>query len=275
MPRIAETIRRRGRPCDATNHGGTCRLPRDVRLTLAAHPPASPCSKNRLADLDAALVCDDMFIGHYGVGFGAKRWAPAVSLGVLFVACQLADLLWPTLVLTGVERVEIDPGNTAVTPLRFVSYPYSHSLEALVIWGLLVAALYWMVRRSTVAAVTIAVAVVSHWVLDWITHRPDVPLTVTGSTRVGLGLWNSIPATIIVESVIFAAGVFLYVRTTRARDRIGSIGCWTLVGFLAVVYVANLAGPPPPSAFAVAWTAEALWLVALWAYWVDSHREVR
>ena len=76
-----------------------------------------------------------MFIGHYGVGFGAKRAAPGVSLGMLFFACQLADLLWPTLVLLGVEHVRIDPGNTAVTPLAFEWYPYSHSLEGLVLWG--------------------------------------------------------------------------------------------------------------------------------------------
>lgn len=214
-----------------------------------------------------------MFIGHFGLGFGAKRAAPAVSLGVLFAACQFADLLWPTLVLVGVEHVEVDPGNTVVTPLAFVSYPYSHSLEALIIWGVIAAAAYLMIRRARIsAAVTIAALVVSHWLLDWITHRPDMPLTVSGTTRVGLGLWNSLPETVAVEGLIFAGGVIVYARTTRARDRIGSIGCWTLVGFLAVVYAANLAGPPPPNAIAVAWAAEAMWLLVVWAQWVDRHR---
>jgi hypothetical protein len=216
-----------------------------------------------------------MFIGHYGLGFGAKRVAPSVSLGTLFAACQLADLLWPTLVLLGVERVRIDPGNTAVTPLDFVHYPYSHSLEGLVIWGVLAAVAYRLIHRSRLsAAVTVAALVVSHWVLDAIVHRPDLPLTFHGSTRVGLGLWDSLPGTVFVEGLIFAVGVYAYTRATRPRDRIGSIGFWSLVGFLALVYVANLVGPPPPGATAVAWAGEAMWLLVVWGFWVDRHREV-
>jgi membrane-bound metal-dependent hydrolase YbcI (DUF457 family) len=214
-----------------------------------------------------------MFIGHFGLGFGAKRIAP-VSLGVLFAACQWADLLWPTLVLVGVERVEVDPGNTAVTPLNFVAYPYSHSLEALGLWAVAAAVVYWFIRRSSLSAsFVIGGLVLSHWVLDWITHRRDMPLTVSGSERVGLSLWNSVPGTVIVETVIFAAGVIVYLRATRSLDRVGSIGCWTLIGFLALVYAANLAGPPPPSASIVAWSAQAMWLLVAWAYWIDKHRE--
>jgi FtsH-binding integral membrane protein len=214
-----------------------------------------------------------MFLGHYGLGFGAKKLTPSVSLGVLFAASQFADLLWPTLVLLGVEKVQIDPGITVVTPLNFVSYPYSHSLEGLVIWGVLFGLVYWLIRRSRLsAAVVVAALVVSHWVLDAIVHRADLPLTFHGSTRVGLGIWYSLPATIFVEGVIFAAGVLGYTQATRARDRIGSIGFWSLVGFLAVVYVANLFGPPPPSSTAVAWAAEAMWLLVAWGYWVDKHR---
>src|SRR5881394_2650466 len=130
-----------------------------------------------------------MFIGHFGLGFGAKRAAPVVSLGVLFAACQWADLLWPTLVLAGMERVDVDPGNTVVTPLHFVAYPYSHSLEALLLWALVAAVVYWGIRRSSLSApFVIAGLVISHWVLDWITHRPDMPLTVSGNDRVGLSL---------------------------------------------------------------------------------------
>jgi hypothetical protein len=216
-----------------------------------------------------------VFIGHFGLGLGTKRAAPAVSLGVLFAACQLADLVWPTLLLFGIERVDIDPGNTAVTPLNFVFYPYSHSLEALALWGAAAGAAYWLIHRShTAGSFTIAALVVSHWVLDWISHRPDMPLTFRGTTRVGLGLWNSVPATVAMEGAIFMAGVLMYWQTTRARDRIGSIGFWVLVGMLALIYAANLAGPPPPNSFAVAWAAEAMWLLMLWAYWIDRHRDV-
>ena len=214
-----------------------------------------------------------MFIGHFGLGFGAKRGAPSASLGTLFAACQFADLLWPTLVLLGHERVEILPGATKVTPLDFVAYPYSHSLLALCAWGLAFGALYWAIRRSRISAgVTLALLVVSHWALDYLTHRADMPLTLSGPGRFGLGLWNSIPGTLAVELAIFAIGVALYLRETTARDRIGSIGLWALVGFLLAVYVANVFGPPPPGAIAVAWSAEAMWLLVIWGYWVDKHR---
>jgi membrane-bound metal-dependent hydrolase YbcI (DUF457 family) len=214
-----------------------------------------------------------MFLGHFGLAFGVRTVSPSISLGALFLACQFADLLWPTLLLAGVERVEISPGVTAVTPLDFVSYPYSHSLSALVVWSVMVGAAYVALRRApATAAVTLALLVVSHWVLDYITHRPDLPLTIGGARRVGLGLWNSVPGTLAAELGIFGAGLVLYLRSTAARDRIGSIGLWALVAFLLVVYLASAFGPPPPSASAVAWSAQAMWLLVLWGYWVDRHR---
>ena len=214
-----------------------------------------------------------MFLGHFGLGFGAKKAAPAASLGTLFAACQFADLLWPTLVLLGYERVEILPGATKMTPLNFVSYPYSHSLLALCAWGVAFGAIYRAIRRAKIsAAVTIALLVVSHWVLDYVTHRPDLPLTLSGPDRLGLGLWNSTPGTLAVELAIFAIGLAIYLRETTSRARIGSIGLWSLVGFLVIVYAANTIGPPPPSSAAVAWSAEAMWLLVIWGYWVDKHR---
>jgi hypothetical protein len=217
-----------------------------------------------------------MFLGHFGVGFVGKRAAPAVSLGTLFTAGQLADLLWPTLVLLGIERFEIRPGITAVTPLDFVSYPYSHSLVALSAWGVLFGTLYALINRSRVAtAITLALVVVSHWMLDVLVHRPDMPVTVSGTMRLGFGLWNSVPGTLITELSMFTAGVVLYARKTTARDRIGSVAFGSLVGFLLVVFFLNVSGPPPPSVGAVAWSAEAMWLLGIWAYWVDRHRMVR
>jgi hypothetical protein len=214
-----------------------------------------------------------MFIGHFGLGFGAKKAAPAVSLGTLFLACQFADLLWPTLVLLGVEVVEVQPGATRMTPLNFVSYPYSHSLLALSLWGVVFGGVYFAIRGARVStAVTLALLVVSHWVLDYVTHRPDLPLTMHGAGRYGLGLWGSIPGTLAVELTIFAVGLTLYLRETTPRDRVGSIGLWLLVGFLLVVYVASAFGPPPPDGTAVAWSAQAMWLLVAWGYWVDNHR---
>jgi len=215
-----------------------------------------------------------MFIGHFAVGLAAKRAAPSISLGVLFLAAQLADLVWPNLVLLGVERVEIDPGNTAFTPLNFVSYPYSHSLTAMIGWGALAALIYSQWRKASVgAAGLVLVVVVSHWALDAMSHRPDLPLTMFGAKRVGLGLWHSVEATIVVETLMLAVGVWLYCQATRARDRVGSIGFWTLVGFLIAVNIGNIVGPPPPSATAVALVAQSLWLLVWWAFWVDRHRD--
>ena len=217
-----------------------------------------------------------MFIGHFALGFGAKRLHPAVSLGTLFLACQFADLLWPTLVLSGVERVIVEPGNTAYTPLRFAYYPYSHSLMALVVWGLVVGAAYRAIREAPLApALLLAALVLSHWVLDVATHRADMPFTIHGRTKIGFGLWQSVPWTIAVESVMFVAGVAIYARTTAPRDRAGTIGLWALAGFLAVVNVANILGPPPPSAAAVAWTTEAMWILIAAGYYVDGHRRRR
>ena len=214
-----------------------------------------------------------MFLGHFGLAFAAKPAAPAVSLGTLFLACQFADLLWPMLLLGGVERVTIDPGNTAFTPLAFEHYPYSHSLLTLAGWAVLVAMLYRALGHIGVrAAVIVGLVVWSHWWLDFVTHRPDLPLAPGGAARLGLGLWNSVPGTLVVETLLFAAGVLLYARATRARDRAGSIGLWSLVAVLFAVHLANAFGPPPPGATAIAIAGFAMWLFVWWGYFVDRHR---
>jgi hypothetical protein len=214
-----------------------------------------------------------MFLGHFALAFGAKRAAPAVSLGALILACQLADLLWPVLVLLGTERVEVRPGATAVTPLDFVHYPYSHSLVALAVWGAVAGLVYAAATRSTAfAGVLVGTLVLSHWVLDAIAHRPDMPLTVSGNTRVGLGLWNSVGATLAVELMLFLVGLGLYLRGTVARDRVGSIGLWSLVALLLLVYGGAVFGPPPPDVTAVVVPAFAMWLIVLAGYWIDAHR---
>ena len=217
-----------------------------------------------------------MFAGHFGIALAGKRVAPAASLGTLFAAAQFADLLWPNLVLLGIERVEIAPGATAVTPLDFIEYPYSHSLLALVLWGSAAAVLYrFRFRTRSAEAITIALLVVSHWILDAVTHRPDMPLWIGDGPRLGLGLWNSVPGTLIVETALLAAGVAFYIGRTRARDRIGVVALWCLIAFLVVVTVANLLGPPPPSAAAVAWTAQSMWVLVAWGHWIDRHRSRR
>ncbi len=213
-----------------------------------------------------------MFVGHFGVGFAGKAAAPRVSLGTLVLASQFIDLLWPTLLLLGLERVEIRPGITRVTPLDFVSYPISHSLLAVVLWGALFAGVYHLARRSAAGSAVLFGAVVSHWLLDLLTHRPDLPLLPGSGPKVGLGLWSSLPATLVVELALLAAGVALYVRATRPRDRAGTWSLAGLVTFLLVVYAANLFGGAPPDSKAIALAGHAQWLLVVWAYAIDRHR---
>jgi hypothetical protein len=214
-----------------------------------------------------------MFLGHWAVGFGAKRLAPRASLGTLFLAAQWVDLVWPTFLLLGWESVRIAPGATRSTPLDFADYPWTHSLAAGLGWGVLLGALYFAARRSARGAGVVAAAVTSHWLLDLVVHRPDLPLAPGGGPHVGLGLWHSLAGTAAVELLLLAAGAVVYARATRARDRAGAVGFAALLTFLVVVYAANLLGPPPPSAAAVAWAGHAQWVLVGWGYWLDRHRE--
>lgn len=217
-----------------------------------------------------------MFLGHFALGFAAKRAAPRVSLAALFAAAQFADLLWPIFVGAGVELVRIAPGNTAFTPLDFVSYPYSHSLVALFFWGVVFGAAYRLIvhRNGNTVAVLLAL-VLSHWVLDVASHRADMPLYPDGP-KLGFGLWNSAAATLVVELAMFAVGVWIYSDTTRARDGRGRWGYVGLVALMLLAYFSAAFGPPPPSVSAL-WIAGLVGGIVLmaWAWWVDRHREPR
>ena len=214
-----------------------------------------------------------MFLGHFGLALAAKRVAPQPSLGTAVLAAQWADGVWPVLVLTGVERVEIHPGITTVTPLDFVSYPYSHGLVADLVWAAAFAGVYGALRKDWRGASWLAVLVMSHWVLDVASHRPDMP-TWPGGPKLGAGLWNSLPATLVVEFALFAAGLGLYLASTRSRDRAGRVLLWAFAITLVVLYLAAVFGPPPPSVQALAVTGLLGWLFVGWAYWIDRHRVV-
>ena len=213
-----------------------------------------------------------MFIGHFAVAMAAKRAAPHTSLGLLFGAAQLADLLWPPLLLAGVERASVRPGDTAFTPLAFEHYPWSHSLLMLTVWGALLGGVYAWRRGDRRAALVLAALVASHWLLDWVTHRPDMPLVPGAGPKLGLGLWNNVAATLAVEGVLFAVCVWVYSQATVPRDRAGRWGWIALVAFLALLQAANVVSPPPPNMTAVAVGGLLLWLPVLWGAWIDRHR---
>jgi membrane-bound metal-dependent hydrolase YbcI (DUF457 family) len=215
-----------------------------------------------------------MFLGHFAAGLAAKRLAPRTSLGTLLAAAQLIDLVWPALVLAGVERVRIAPGDTAFTPLAFEHYPWTHSLLMACAWAAGFAVLYRARTGSSRGAAVVGGLVVSHWVLDLVAHRPDLPLA-PGAAMVGLGLWNSVAGTLVVEGALFAGGVLLYATGTRARNRTGAVALAALVAFLVLVYGANAAGPPPPSAQAIGAAGLLTWLFVPWGAWIDRNREPR
>jgi hypothetical protein len=212
-----------------------------------------------------------MFLGHLGVAMAAKRAAPRTSLGTLVAASVWIDLVWPALLLAGVERVRIDPGNTAVTPLDFERYPFTHSAVAVAGWAVLFGAVYLALVGYRRGAVVAGVLVASHWVLDLVVHRPDLPLAF-GGPKVGLGLWNSVPATLAVELALLLGGLVVYARAFPARDAVGRWALAALVVFVLLVYAANVLGPPPPSEKAIAVGGFAQWLFVAWAAWIDRHR---
>jgi len=214
-----------------------------------------------------------MFIGHFAMGFAAKRAAPRASLAILLAAPQVLDILWPIFNLCGIERAHIQPGATAASPLVLEYMPYSHGLVATIGWSLLVGVAYALLRRDVRTAIVLGLLVSSHWVLDWISHSPDMPILHGDGPRYGLGLWNSIPATLCVESAMLLTGVLIYTRTTRPRDRIGSIALWALVAVLAAMFVGTMFGPPPPDGNAVFIAAIAAWSLLAVAWWIDRHRE--
>ena len=214
-----------------------------------------------------------MFIGHFGLAMAAKKAAPEVSLGTTILAAEFLDAVWPLLVLGGIETFEIKPGITLLSPLDFTSYPWSHSLAMTMVWAALFALAYFAIRRKPRAALLVGALVASHWLLDWIVHRPDLPLYPGDPSRHGLGLWNSLPITLALELGLFGLGIYLFVTSSRPRDRIGSIAFWALIALLVVSYAGATFGPPPPSVNAVAVSALLGYLMAAWGWWIDRHRE--
>ena len=216
-----------------------------------------------------------MFVGHLAVAFIGKRAAPSVSLGWHMAAVTALDLIWPFLLLAGVETVTIQRRATAFTPLVFDSYPWSHSLVMSVFWA---AVLYGLARwrgASKQAARVLGILVVSHWVLDFVSHAPDMPLWPGSSPRFGLGLWNSIPATLVVEGLLWVAGITVYLKLRRPLRWQGVLAFWSFVAVCTLMWIAGPWSPPPPSVRSLAWFGLIGWLVIPWSDWADRHSAPR
>jgi hypothetical protein len=218
-----------------------------------------------------------MFIGHFGLSLVAKKAAPKVSLGMLFIATQFVDLLWPFLLITHVEKVAITPGYTKTNAFEFLYFPYTHSLLMGIVWGAVLGGMYWLFKRDTRSAVVIGLCVVSHWFLDLIVHTADLPITPFSDVKVGFGLWNHVIITLVVEFILLAIGIYDYVVLTKAKNKIGHWMLWVLLAILGLLQLANTFGPAPSDSIMnlfVSFTTLMIILIAL-AYWVDKNREVR
>ena len=214
-----------------------------------------------------------MFIGHFGAGFAGKKFSKAASLGTYFMAAQWIDLVWPILVLFGIEKVEIEPGTSSVTPLNFTYYPFTHSLVGVLVWAILFGTIYYFIKKNYKTSIILGLLVVSHWFLDLLVHIPDLPILSGEGLKVGLGLWNSFAASLIVEGLVFAFGLYLYLKSTKTKNKTGYYSLLGLVIFLVAIYISNLIGPPPESTEAIGIVGNAQWLIILWAYWIDKNRE--
>jgi|ERR1700682_1264847 len=212
-----------------------------------------------------------MGVGHLAVGFAAKRIAPGVPLALLLVAATLLDILWSTFILLGLEHARIVPGITAAAPLELYDYPISHSLVGTGLWMLVAGGIFFLVARDRRAAMVVALCVLSHWVLDVVSHRADVPVGWRGP-YLGLGLWNSVPATIAVEESMLVLGIVVYMRVSIARSPAGTWGLGALALLLCVLGAGAYLGRPPPDITTLAAGNLAGSLLVLAAHAVDRRR---
>ena len=216
-----------------------------------------------------------MFAGHFAVGFATKRFAPRVPLTLLLAAALIPDILGPIFGLAGWEHVHIAPGNTRFTPLDLYDYPWSHSLLMTIVWATLLALIYRLWRSDLMGSLVIWLGAVSHWVLDWITHCPDLPLYPGAEGRYGLGLWNSIPGTMFLELAMLSIGVWMYVHATKPRDWMGTYIFSAFIVVLLLLYVTIPFSSPPQSVRQLDYASIVLNIILLaWASWFDTHRDI-
>lgn len=213
-----------------------------------------------------------MFIGHYGVGLAAKGIDRKPSLGTLLMAAQFLDLIWPVFLISGLEKVKIEIGATKLTPLNFGYYPFTHSLGAVVFWGILFGLVYFLFKRNLKSSLLMFFLVVSHWIIDFIVQPHDIPLFPWIKNKLGLGIWNSPIVSISIEVLIFLVGAGIYIHRTHSKNEKGIIGVWSFLIFLLAMYIMNVFGSPPASTGSVVFAGLAQWIFIIWGYWIDKNR---
>ena len=214
-----------------------------------------------------------MFVGHYGISFAVKSVEKRIPLWLLFIAVQFVDVLWAIFVLTGVEKVRITPGITATNPLDLYYMPYTHSLVAALLWSGAGFITYKVAGRGAIySSFLVAVAVFSHWVLDLIVHRPDLPL-YDDTYKLGFGLWNYPVLAFALEATLLLGGIFLYLRASKPKSSIGKYGMLVFGIVMLLMQGVVFFGSPPDSPSAAALTALISYAVlAAAAYWLEKKR---
>jgi membrane-bound metal-dependent hydrolase YbcI (DUF457 family) len=213
-----------------------------------------------------------MFIGHFAVGLATKRLAPEASLGWHILAPGFLDVLFPIFVVLGIESVSIEPGYTAVMPLNLYDIPWSHSLVMSVAWSLAFGGVYFALRKDLRTAGVLAAGVFSHFICDWVTHRPEMQLWPGAAHSLGLNLWSSVPGTVAVELGMWAAAIYLYASKSTPTSPRGTWSFWAFVGLLTAAYLGNVFGPPPPSKEFVLGGIFAICALLPWAHSFDKRR---
>jgi hypothetical protein len=216
-----------------------------------------------------------MLVGHFALGLAAKRIEPKISLGTFMLAAMVADFLWCVFMIAGIEHIEIKPGLGAANSIIADRIAFSHSLITNTIWAALFASAYYLKRRNRRGAFVLFFVVISHWVLDFIAHNPDMPLAPGVQKYFGLGLWTSIPLTIVIEGGFWLLALILYIRVTQSKSRLGIYGFWGVVGFLTLAWYKNIAGPPPSNPAAMGISSLIFFsLIVGWSYWMNRLRPV-
>ncbi|MEL6876651.1 MAG: metal-dependent hydrolase [Pseudomonadota bacterium] len=211
-----------------------------------------------------------MFIGHFAPAFAAAAISPrSPRLGTLFVAAQLVDWGFFALAMVGVEKMRVDPDATVMVPFDLYHMPFTHSLLGTAIWAAVFAIIVMVWQRNPFGGMLAALVVLSHWLLDWITHAPD--LTIAGGPEAyGLGLWNYPQFAMPLELLITIGAFWFYVKRTR-----GPIGPpLALLAVLLVFQAINWFGPEPVEA-GMALYVQALFAFGIatgFAWWVGHNR---
>jgi hypothetical protein len=213
-----------------------------------------------------------MFVGHYGVSFAAKRVDRTIPLWVLFLAVQFLDVLWAPFILLGIEKIRIVPGITASNPFDLYYMPYTHSLVAAVFWSCLGGFAYHFIAHPThrQTSAVVGVAVFSHWILDLIVHRPDLPL-YGNSAKVGLGLWNAPVLAFGLEAALLFGGLWFCLRGRQAHSHGTLVFGVLMLAIQAYIFF----GPPPTSDRAAALTALIAYAVFATVIWWLQDRHAK